>query len=138
MQNVTFTDCLSDTGNAILNEDDHFEVIAALTSVSSRWKHIGSALGLSQDVLNAIQLTIGTDHSEALSRMVSKWLSQSYNVERFGRPSWDRLVKAVTHEAGGANKHKADEIAKTHSVMVEVEELPGPLSSFSGIIELCW
>ena len=108
--------------------------MAALTSVSSRWKHIGNALGLSQDVLSAIQLTVGTDHSEALSKMVSKWLAQSYNVGRFGRPSWDRLVKAVAHEAGGANRSMADEIARTYSTSEEAGILSVSASSGTSYI----
>ena len=113
-------------------DDDHFAVKSALISVASRWKHIGSALGLHQDVLNTIQQTFGTDYSEAVSQIVSKWLAQSYNVEKFGRPSWDRLVEAVAHEAGGADRHKADEIARIHSTSGEMDKQEESLSP-SGI-----
>ena len=92
--------------------------------IANKWKHIGCALGIPQMELNAIQLNYGTDISEAVTQIISKWLSQSYNVEKFGKPSWDVLAKAVAHEAGGANKHRAEEIARKYPGVEEPPERP--------------
>ena len=91
--------------------------MALLISVASRWRYIGNALGLSQDDLDTIEhnCRCNKDHTEAMSRMVSKWLAQSYDVRRFGRPSWAMLAKAVAHKAGGASKSIADVITRTYS-----------------------
>lgn len=35
-------------------------------------------------------------------------------MEKFGRPSWERLAEAVGHAAGGADKKKAEEIRREH------------------------
>ena len=94
--------------------EDHFEVMAALISVASKWKHIGGALGISRDTLNAIKKNCGTDQLEVLSQLVSKWLERSYNTERFGKPCWYSLVRAVAHDAGGASEVQAMEIARSH------------------------
>lgn len=95
--------------------EDHFEVMSLLISVVSRWKHIGGALRIRQDVLEAIQQSYGDrDQSEAMSQVISKWLRQTYNVEKFGKPSWKMLNKAVAHELGGADRHTAEEIAKIY------------------------
>ena len=36
------------------------------------------------------------------------------NVERFGEPYWDTLVKAVAHQAEGGNRRVVDNIAKQY------------------------
>ena len=46
--------------------------------------------------------------------MVTKWLKRNYNVKRFGEPTWQKLVEAVGHPAGGANMATARDIAKRH------------------------
>ena len=35
--------------------------------------------------------------------MVKEWLKRNYNVEKYGEPTWQRLVEVVVHPAGGAN-----------------------------------
>ena len=42
------------------------------------------------------------------------WLTRSYNVEKFGEPTWKQLVDAVRDPAGGANVALAREIARKH------------------------
>lgn len=98
--------------------EDHFDVKAAIIALASKWKHIGGALGIPPDVLDAIQRSAGSDQSEAISQIVTKWLAQSYNVEKFGKPSWELLIKAVAHEAGGADRGKAEKIAKEHQILM--------------------
>ena len=39
---------------------------------------------------------------------------RNYNVERFGEPTWQQLVEAVGHPAGGANMALARNIATKH------------------------
>ena len=39
---------------------------------------------------------------------------RKYNVQRFGEPTWQRLVKAVGYSAGGANMSLARKIARRH------------------------
>ena len=37
-----------------------------------------------------------------------------FQVERFGKPTWRRLVEAVKNEMGGSNPALAEAIAKDH------------------------
>ena len=46
--------------------------------------------------------------------MVIEWLKRNYNVRKFGEPTWQKLVQAVGHPAGGANMALAREIARRH------------------------
>ena len=46
--------------------------------------------------------------------MLNKWLKRNYNVKKFGEPTWQKLVEAVGHLAGGADPGLAREIARRH------------------------
>ena len=46
--------------------------------------------------------------------MITEWLKRNYNSKKFGEPTWQWLVKAVNHPAGGANKALATYIAMRH------------------------
>ena len=39
---------------------------------------------------------------------------RNYDVQKFGEPTWQQLVEAVGHPAGGANMAHAEKIAKRH------------------------
>ena len=44
---------------------------------------------------------------------------RKYNVEKFGVPTWQRLVEVVGHSAGGANMALARKIAGRHMAASE-------------------
>jgi len=46
--------------------------------------------------------------------VVTEWLMKNYSVKRFGEPTWQQLMEAVGHPAGGANMALAREIARRH------------------------
>ena len=69
---------------------------------------------LKSDVLESIQVGSGSDPPACLASMVTEWLKRNYNVQRFGEPTWQRLVEAVGHPAGGANMAVARDIARRH------------------------
>ena len=46
--------------------------------------------------------------------MVTEWLKKNYNVEKYGEPTWQRLVEVVVHPTGGANTALARDIARKH------------------------
>ena len=77
------------------------------------WRGIGFALQLKSDVLDSIQAE-NSDNAACLAAMVTEWLMRNYNVKRFGEPTWQQLVEAVGHPAGGANMVLAREIARRH------------------------
>ena len=85
-----------------------------LISVATNWRSIGIALRLKFDVLETIKLQCSGDPRACLSCMVTEWLKRNYDVKKFGEPTWQKLVEAVDHPAGGANTALAREIAKRH------------------------
>ena len=95
-------------------DDDLFDVQSELIPVTAKWRNIGTALRLKSDVLESIQAGSGSDPPACLASMVTEWLKRNYNVKRFGEPTWQKLVEAVGHPAGGANKAVARDIARRH------------------------
>ena len=48
--------------------------------------------------------------------MLAKWLRKEYNVEKFGEPNWQWIVKTVANSADGSDPALALIIAKKHSL----------------------
>ena len=95
-----------------IGSDDLFDIYSELLPVASKWKNIGLALRLTPNSLN----TIGAKENvtDCLLEVLTQWLKKTYNVERFGEPSWKLLVKAVSDPAGGNDRALAENIAKKH------------------------
>ena len=94
--------------------DDLFDVQSELNEVATNWRNIGIALRLKPDFLQSIETRYSSDPRACLSRMLIEWLKRNYNVKKFGEPTWQQLVEAVGHPAGGANMALAREIARRH------------------------
>ena len=77
---------------------------------------IGIALRLDPNILDGIQAKNSGDPSTCLSSVVTEWLKGNYNVKRFGEPTWQWLVDAVSDPAGGAHMALAREIARRHKL----------------------
>ena len=81
--------------------------------MTERWKQIGKALRLRPQQLNVIEAE-KRKLCDCLSETVSLWLNKSYNIEKFGEPSWELLAGAVAHHSGGNNPALAEGIRKRH------------------------
>lgn len=78
---------------------------------------LGRALRLSPEELESIRAKHldESDAEIALNDVVLLWLHhKKYNVERFGPPTWRKLVEAVNHPLGGRNYELARKIALNH------------------------
>ena len=95
-------------------DDDLFDVQSELIPVATKWRSIGIALRLKYKTLERIQAGNSGDATACLTVMVTEWLMRNYNVKRFGEPTWQRLVEAVGHPAGGGNIMLARTIARRH------------------------
>ena len=84
-----------------------------LISCAANWRSIGIALQLKTGSLASIEA--GNSSNPCLALMVTEWLKRNYNVGKFGEPTWQMLVKAVGHPAGGANVVLAMKIARRHN-----------------------
>ena len=93
---------------------DLFEVHSELYNVAARWKGLGLALRLHPGSLDNIE-TDCRDVQSCLREVLTQWLKRAYNTNRFGAPSWQLLVTAVDHPAGGNHPALAQTIALSHN-----------------------
>ena len=80
-----------------------------LGDVEHRWYQLGVLLGLPVHTLNGYQDEYD-NLSERLHAMLQEWLKKGYTGE-YEVPSWQVLVDAVEHSAGGENPRLAAELA---------------------------
>ena len=83
--------------------------------VASSWKAIGTGLRIDPGRLETIHESNSGKPKECLSEMLTCWLNRNYNVERFGEPTWQAVVKVVAHPVAGDNHALALSIAEQHS-----------------------
>jgi len=95
------------------DEDDLSDIITVLTEVAANWRRIGLFLRIRDSHLEAIQQE-DSRPLDCLIRMLATWLRRNYNMDRFGEPTWVKLVKAVDNPAGGGNHDLAMKIARAH------------------------
>ena len=88
---------------------DLFDAISKLTPVAGKWKNIGLALGLDYHQLCRIE-TSQSDTNDCLTEMLSLWLHRTYDTNKYGEPTWQKLSDAVHHPAGGNNPSVADNV----------------------------
>ena len=93
-----------------LAEDDFHTVYSELVTVKANYYQLGIGLGLPPGELLAIRK--GTQDIEvAFSDVLLAWLRQRYNVDRFGPPTWRKLVEVVDSQT---NPALATDIAARH------------------------
>ena len=98
----------------IADLNDLFDVHYELLNVAHNWRGVGRALRLHPDLLNRIEAST-TDVVRRLERVLSEWLKREYDTTRCGLPSWQLVVAAVAHPAGGKDHTLAEQIAKRHN-----------------------
>lgn len=105
MVNVTMTSVVQ-----ITDPDDLRDVLSSVHTLRSRAYHLGICLGLSLDVIDAIE-SQKNDPDMLLSKILHTWLKMNYNTSKCGRPSWRLLCYAVDSSVGGADPALARKIA---------------------------
>lgn len=78
--------------------------------VASRWENLGLALRLRHSEITIIEKN-RANVEDRLKDVLTKWLQKAYNTTRFGNPSWNLLLEAVAHSAGGNDPALAELIA---------------------------
>ena len=111
-----------DSSPLIAEKDDFHDIYDATNTLKAKYHQFGIHLGLPPHELEIIQKQFPHDFSQAFTQVLLLWLRKNYNVERYGPPTWQALVKAVEHENRAlANKIAAKYLStgiNTHSVLV--------------------
>lgn len=67
------------------------------------------------------------DPWERLCEVLMEWLKCNYNTEKFGMPTWRKVVEVVASSSGASDNALAEKIAKDHqcesSIYIQLFEL---------------
>ena len=94
-------------------DDDLITVRKELMPAIRKWKDISLALGLPPSKLANIERE-SKDACDCLTQCLTLWLKREYKTEKFGKPSWTLLARAVCDRAGGNDPALAEEITSRH------------------------
>ena len=86
----------------------------AVHDCQAKWDTLCSSLGISPDVLSAIEKEHGYDTGVCLHRGLTHWLKRNYDTKKYGPPTWRMLVAAVDNSSGGNDSALALDIAEKH------------------------
>ena len=79
-----------------LDVDDLLDVLGAVeSSLSANWKRFSTQLGIKTGSIEVIEHNHPRDAKACLYDALVDWLKMNYDHQRHGRPSWERLAKAV-------------------------------------------
>ena len=82
--------------NYFLTEEDDWNVlIDECSSLCSRWDRISGFLGLRPSLIASIRRNNPNDNAGCWNDALLEWISQNYNTEKFGDPSWKTFLTAV-------------------------------------------
>ena len=82
--------------------------------LQGEWISLFAGLRLPPNQLSIIKTEHNGNTLSCLHAVLLVWLSKSYDVDKYGPPSWRTLVKGVAAESGGAKVSLACKIAKNH------------------------
>lgn len=87
----------------------------ALINVSARWYNIGIHFGLPSNTLDKFRSQNRGDTDKCITDVIVEWL-KNYK-EKYGPPTWRRVIIAVASRVGGDNPAEATRIAKAFKSM---------------------
>ncbi len=96
------------------DDDDLSDLLAAMAPATSKWKLIGTTFHLKSDKLDQIGVAYPGSPEECLLEVLKEWLCKNYNIDRFGKPSWVKVVEVMASRFGGNNYAQAMSIATEH------------------------
>ena len=67
----------------------------SVETLSAQWKRLCTKLRLQGTALNKFQQDYPKDSMMCLDLALMEWLKMNYNHQKYGRPTWKRLAKAV-------------------------------------------
>lgn len=80
-------------------------------SISVKYYALGLALRLRPHDLDRVRQENHQSIQDALRDVLLLWLRKAYDVDKYGPPTWEKLMEAVGKESGGNNRALAEEIA---------------------------
>ena len=76
-------------------EDDWNVVFEECSPLASKWQQLSAYLGLKLSIINRIKSDFPSDSLGCLSEALKEWIMMNYDTQRYGKPSWKTLLKAI-------------------------------------------
>ena len=92
-----------------VEEDDWNAVVMETKTLAANWEWISICLGLSFNLIDSTIRVAGDSH-RCWSEALKQWIKQNYETEKYGKPSWRTLLKAVAE----VDKKKFKQLAANH------------------------
>jgi hypothetical protein len=78
-----------------IGEDDWNEVFDECSPLASKWQQLSAYLGLKLSIIDRIKSNFPSDSLGCWSEALKEWIKMNYDTQRFGKPSWKTLLKAI-------------------------------------------
>ena len=78
-----------------IGEDDWNVVFAECSSLASKWQQLSAYLGLKLSIIDRIKSDFPKDCLGCWSEALKEWIKMNYNIQRYSKPSWKTLLKAI-------------------------------------------
>ena len=114
--NWSFFLCPATINCLLTAKDDICEVVKEVTGIQSNYYQFGIELGLPLNEMDAVQKAYRQDIPLAFTEVLKIFLKHCYNTQKYGPPTWRKLVEAVDSRTGGNNHALAKKIAEHHPV----------------------
>ena len=95
-------------------EDDFHDVLREVVSLQASYYQFGVELALPLRELDAIRKAFHENSNQAFTEVLRMWVMHRYNIEKYGPPTWRRLVEAVDRVTRGNDHELAKKIALNH------------------------
>ena len=88
-------------------------MLREVVGLQANYYQFGVELALPLQELDAIEKAFHENSNRAFTEVLRTWVMHRYNIEKYGPPTWRRLVEAVDRVTG--NDHElAKKIALNH------------------------
>ena len=79
----------------IIEGKDWNIVIMECRSLAANWEQLSGYIGLSFDLIDSIKGNHPSNNSGCWNEALKQWIKQNYETDKFGKPSWRTLLKAI-------------------------------------------
>ena len=70
-------------------------MISECSSLAARWEQVSGFLGLRPSLIANIRGNHTNNNTGCWNDALFHWITQNYNIRKFGEPSWKSLLKAI-------------------------------------------
>ena len=76
-------------------EDDRNMVFEECSPLASKWQQLSAYIGLKLSIIDRIKSDFPSDSLGCWSEALKEWIKMNYDIQRYGKPSWKTLLKAI-------------------------------------------